>query len=119
VAVEPQPNGSFPRHLLPRPAQQTQANAWLSNNLAPHYVRATGIGFQIAIANCAAFVATFTLPVEERVCTTPLFSRLESDIDHYQSEIFTGHSINIGALILYHGQQREWNGMEWMEMEWI
>ena len=33
---------------------------WLSNNLAPHYVRATGVGFRIAIANCAAFVATFT-----------------------------------------------------------
>jgi hypothetical protein len=33
---------------------------WLSNNLAPHYVRATGVGFQIAVANCAAFVATFT-----------------------------------------------------------
>ena len=33
---------------------------WLSNNLAPHYVRATGVGLQIAIANCAAFVATFT-----------------------------------------------------------
>lgn len=33
---------------------------WLSNNLAPHYVRATGVRFQIAVANCAAFVATFT-----------------------------------------------------------
>lgn len=34
--------------------------AWLANNLAPHYVRATGTGFQIMIANCAAFIATFT-----------------------------------------------------------
>lgn len=33
---------------------------WLSNNLAPHYIRATGIGFQIMIANFAAFLATFT-----------------------------------------------------------
>ena len=33
---------------------------WLSNNSAPHNLRATGFGFQIAIANCAAFVATFT-----------------------------------------------------------
>jgi MFS family permease len=33
---------------------------WLSNNLAPHYVRATGTGFQIMIANMAAFIATFT-----------------------------------------------------------
>jgi hypothetical protein len=32
---------------------------WLSNNLAPHYVRATGVGIQIAFANCAAFIATF------------------------------------------------------------
>ncbi|KAG6355294.1 hypothetical protein INS49_003255 [Diaporthe citri] len=32
---------------------------WLSNNLAPHYVRATGVGFMIALANCAAFPATF------------------------------------------------------------
>lgn len=32
---------------------------WLSNNLAPHYVRATGIGFEIAFANCAAFIAVF------------------------------------------------------------
>lgn len=33
---------------------------WLANNLAPHYVRATGTGFQIMIANMAAFIATFT-----------------------------------------------------------
>lgn len=32
----------------------------LANNLAPHYVRATGTGFQIAVANCAAFIATWT-----------------------------------------------------------
>ena len=34
--------------------------AWLVSNLSPHYVRATGTGFQICIANCAAFVATFS-----------------------------------------------------------
>lgn len=33
---------------------------WLANNLAPHYVRATGTGFQIMFANCSAFIATFT-----------------------------------------------------------
>lgn len=53
---------------------------WLSNNLAPHYVRATGIGFLIAVANCAAFVATF--------------SYLTKDAPDY----VLGHSINIGAL---------------------
>lgn len=38
---------------------------WLSNNLAPHYVRATGTGFQIMIANMAAFIATFTYLQED------------------------------------------------------
>lgn len=33
---------------------------WLANNLAPHYVRATGTGAQIMLANTAAFIATFT-----------------------------------------------------------
>lgn len=34
--------------------------SWLANNVYPHYVRATATGFQIGIANCAAFVATFS-----------------------------------------------------------
>ncbi|KAL8868989.1 MAG: hypothetical protein Q9174_004608 [Haloplaca sp. 1 TL-2023] len=55
---------------------------WLANNLAPHYVRATGTGLQIAVANCAAFIATFTY--------------LEKDGPEYK----TGHSINIGMLVL-------------------
>lgn len=38
---------------------------WLSNNLAPHYVRATGTGFQIMIANMAAFIATFAYLPED------------------------------------------------------
>ena len=33
---------------------------WLNNNLAPHYVRATGTGLQVGIGNCGAFIATFT-----------------------------------------------------------
>jgi MFS family permease len=33
--------------------------AWLSNNLAPATTRATGLGFQVAVGNCGAFVATF------------------------------------------------------------
>ena len=33
---------------------------WLNNNLAPHYTRATGTGFQVGIGNCGAFIATFT-----------------------------------------------------------
>ncbi|KAL8700175.1 MAG: hypothetical protein Q9201_005595 [Fulgogasparrea decipioides] len=54
---------------------------WLANNLAPHYVRATGTGLQIAIANCAAFIATFTY--------------LEKDKPDYT----TGHAINISFLV--------------------
>jgi len=54
--------------------------AWLSNNLAPHYVKATGLGFQVAFGNCGAFVATFTY--------------LSQDAPYYT----TGHAINIGAI---------------------
>lgn len=53
---------------------------WLANNLAPHYVRATGTGFQIMIANLAAFIATFTY--------------LPADAPRYR----TGHFINLGFL---------------------
>lgn len=53
--------------------------SWLSNNTAPHYTRATAVGLQIAIANCAAFVATFTY--------------LAKDAPKYK----LGHTINIGA----------------------
>ncbi|RMZ02079.1 hypothetical protein D0862_06139 [Hortaea werneckii] len=54
--------------------------AWLSNNLAPHYIRATGIGFIVAVGNCGAFVATFTY--------------LKEDAPEYT----TGHAINLGAI---------------------
>lgn len=54
--------------------------AWLSNNLAPHYIKATGLGFQVAIGNCGAFVATFTY--------------LSTDAPSYR----TGHAINLGAI---------------------
>lgn len=30
--------------------------AWLSNNLAPHTTKATGLGFQVAIGNCGMFM---------------------------------------------------------------
>ncbi|KAJ0123990.1 major facilitator superfamily transporter [Diaporthe amygdali] len=55
---------------------------WLSNNLAPHYVRATGVGFMIAFANCAAFPATFIY--------------LAKDAPDYT----LGHSVSLGALVL-------------------
>ncbi|KAH8653389.1 MFS transporter-like protein [Xylariales sp. PMI_506] len=55
---------------------------WMSNNLAPHYVRATGVGFQIAFANCAAFPATLTY--------------LAQDAPDY----VLGHSVSLGALVL-------------------
>ncbi|KAK0126811.1 hypothetical protein ONS95_008391 [Cadophora gregata] len=55
---------------------------WMANNVAPHYVRATATGFQICIANCAAFIATFTY--------------VTSDAPRYK----TGHAINLGMLAL-------------------
>lgn len=55
---------------------------WLSNNLAPHFVRATGIGFLIAFANTSAFISTFIY--------------LPKDKPDY----VLGHSVNLGALIL-------------------
>lgn len=51
---------------------------WLANNLAPHYVRATGTGFQIMIANFAAFIATFTYLKEDACVAIPLPCRSES-----------------------------------------
>ena len=55
-------------------------SAWLSNNLAPHYIRATGLGCIVAIGNCGAFIATFTY--------------LKEDAPEYT----TGHAINLGAI---------------------
>ncbi|KAI8951976.1 MFS transporter-like protein [Xylaria longipes] len=55
---------------------------WLSNNMAPHFVRATGIGFLIAFANTSAFISTFIY--------------LPKDSPDY----ILGHSISLGALVL-------------------
>ncbi|KAK0704319.1 MFS transporter-like protein [Lasiosphaeris hirsuta] len=55
---------------------------WVANNLAPHYVRAFGVGVVISIANCSAFIGTFIY--------------LQRDSPKY----VLGHSINLGALAL-------------------
>ncbi|KAI1132967.1 MFS transporter-like protein [Nemania abortiva] len=55
---------------------------WLSNNMAPHFVRATGIGFLIAFANTSAFISTFIYLPEDK------------------PDYILGHSISLGALIL-------------------
>jgi hypothetical protein len=55
---------------------------WASNNLAPHYVRAVGIGVVISIANCSAFIGTF-------IC-------LQRDSPKY----VLGHSVSLGALVI-------------------
>ncbi|EUC41167.1 hypothetical protein COCMIDRAFT_106858 [Bipolaris oryzae ATCC 44560] len=55
---------------------------WASNNLAPHYVRAVGIGLIISIANCSAFIGTFIY--------------LQRDAPRY----ILGHSISLGALVI-------------------
>ncbi|KIY00313.1 uncharacterized protein Z520_03998 [Fonsecaea multimorphosa CBS 102226] len=59
------------------------ALAWLSNNSAPHYVRATTSGLQLSIGNFAAFIATY--------------SYIAKDAPKYTM----GHSINIGAACLF------------------
>ncbi|KAI1180273.1 MFS transporter-like protein [Nemania sp. FL0916] len=55
---------------------------WLSNNMAPHFVHATGVGFLIAFANTSAFVSTFIY--------------LPKDAPDYR----LGHFISLGALII-------------------
>ncbi|KAK1713010.1 major facilitator superfamily domain-containing protein [Colletotrichum acutatum] len=55
---------------------------WLSNNLAPHYVRATGVGLLIGLANTSAFPATFIY--------------LQKDAPDY----VLGHSVCVGSLVL-------------------
>ncbi|KAI0804154.1 MFS transporter-like protein [Xylaria sp. FL0064] len=55
---------------------------WLSNNMAPHFVRATGIGFLIAFANTSAFISTFIY--------------LPKDMPDYT----LGHSVSLGAIVL-------------------
>lgn len=55
---------------------------WASNNLAPHYVRAVGIGMVISIANCSAFIGTFIY--------------LQRDAPRY----VLGHSVSLGALVI-------------------
>ncbi|KAI0448142.1 MFS transporter-like protein [Xylaria telfairii] len=54
----------------------------VSNNMAPHFVRATGIGFMIAFANTSAFVSTFIY--------------LPKDKPDYT----LGHSISLGAVAI-------------------
>lgn len=53
---------------------------WLSNNLAPHYPRATGLGFITGAGQIGAIIATFTY--------------FKSQFPAYT----TGHSISLGAI---------------------
>jgi MFS family permease len=56
--------------------------AWVSNNTAPHYVRAVSVGVVISIANCSAFIGTFIY--------------LQTDSPKY----VLGHSVSLGALVI-------------------
>ncbi|KAH3988409.1 hypothetical protein HBH51_001300 [Parastagonospora nodorum] len=56
--------------------------AWISNNVAPHYVRAVAVGMVISIANCSAFIGTFIY--------------LQRDSPKY----VLGHAVSLGALVL-------------------
>jgi len=53
---------------------------WVGNNLAPHYVRAVGVGVVISVANCSSFIGTFIY--------------LQKDAPKY----VLGHAISLGAL---------------------
>ena len=78
-------------------ASSPSVMGWLNNNLAPHYVRATGTGLQLAIANCAAFIATFTyLKKDAYVSFASRWICLELTLN--RPDYTTGHSINIGML---------------------
>lgn len=55
---------------------------WISNNTAPHYVRAVAVGTVISIANCSAFIGTFIY--------------LQKDAPKYR----LGHSVSLGALVI-------------------
>ncbi|TLS21292.1 uncharacterized protein PpBr36_10305 [Pyricularia pennisetigena] len=55
---------------------------WCSNNLAPHYVRATGVGVIISLANCSAFIGTFIY------------------LSDHAPRYILGHAIALGALCL-------------------
>jgi hypothetical protein len=55
--------------------------AWISNNTAPHYVRAVAVGIVISIANCSAFIGTFIY--------------LQTDAPKY----VLGHAVSLGALV--------------------
>ncbi|KAF1359092.1 MFS transporter-like protein [Lizonia empirigonia] len=61
---------------------------WTSNNLAPHYVRATGVGV-ISIANCSAFTGTFIY--------------LKKDAPYYT----LGHSVCLGAMAYLRWENRK------------
>ena len=53
---------------------------WVGNNMAPHYVRAVGVGVVISVANCSSFIGTFIY--------------LQKDAPKY----VLGHAISLGAL---------------------
>ncbi|KAF2832316.1 MFS general substrate transporter [Ophiobolus disseminans] len=55
---------------------------WISNNVAPHYVRAVAVGIVISIANCSAFIGTFIY--------------LQRDSPKY----ILGHTVSLGALVI-------------------
>ena len=57
--------------------------AWITNNLHPHYIRASGVAFLIGTATCGGFVATY--------------SYVASDAPRY----ITGNSIQMGMAAIY------------------
>jgi hypothetical protein len=71
-------HNSLRTYLGPANAPQ----AWISNNVAPHYVRAVAVGMVISIANVSAFLGTFIY--------------LSRDAPKY----VLGHAVSLGALVI-------------------
>ncbi|KAF2629507.1 MFS general substrate transporter [Macroventuria anomochaeta] len=55
---------------------------WTSNNMAPRYVQATGMGVVVSIDICSAFIGTFIY--------------LKKDAPHYT----LGHSVCLGVMVI-------------------
>jgi hypothetical protein len=59
----------------------TILQAWISNNITPHYARAVAVGVVISIANCSAFIGTFIY------------------LQHDSPRYMLGHAVSLGALV--------------------
>jgi len=76
---------------------------WAANNLAPHYVRAVGVGIIISIANCSAFIGTYIYLARDAYVLHSSQGELLNFADccsFHSPKYALGHSISLGALAL-------------------